>query len=107
MLLHAKYPSTPYWPGSPTVGRGDAVHPNPDRFVGVAVVVTEKLDGCNTLLHAGQVYSRSVSSPSEGKWMAMVKKHHAWKKETPRLEGERAGRVSLWRGHLRSAQHRV
>ena len=78
-----KYPSTPYWPWSPTVGRGDAVHANPDRFVGEAVVVTEKLDGGNTLLHAGKVYSRSVSAPSEGKWMAMVRKHHAWKVTEP------------------------
>ena len=78
-----KYPSTPYWPWSPTVGRGDLVHPNPDRFVGEAVVVTEKLDGGNTLLHAGRVYARSVSAPSEGKWMAMVKKHHAWKVTEP------------------------
>ena len=78
-----KYPSIPYWPWSPTVGRGDAVHPNPEGFVGAAVVVTEKLDGGNTLLHAGKVYARSVSAPSEGKWMAMVKKHHAWKVTEP------------------------
>ena len=75
----AKYPGTPYWPWSPSIGRGDDVHPNPDRFVGADVVVTEKLDGGNTLLHAGRVYARSVSAPSEAKWMAMVKKHHAWK----------------------------
>ena len=80
---NAKYPSTPYWPWSPSVGRGDDVHPYPDRFVGEDVVVTEKLDGGNTLLHAGKVYARSVSAPSEGKWMAMVKKHHAWKVNEP------------------------
>ena len=78
-----KYPSTPYWPWSPTVGRGDDVHANPGRFVGEDVVVTEKLDGGNTLLHAGKVYSRSVSAPSDAKWMAMVKKHHAWKVTEP------------------------
>ena len=78
-----KYPSTPYWPWSPTVGRGDDIHANPARFVGEHVVVTEKLDGGNTLLHAGKVYSRSVSAPSEAKWMAMVKKHHAWKVTAP------------------------
>ena len=49
------------------------------------VVVTEKLDGGNTLLHAGKVYARSVSAPSEGKWMAMVKKHHAWKVNEPEV----------------------
>ena len=47
--------------------------------MGNTVVVTEKLDGGNTLLHAGKVYGRSMAAPSEGKWMAMVKKHHAWK----------------------------
>ena len=46
-------------------------------------MVTEKLDGGNTLLHAGKVYSRSVSAPSNAKWMAMVKKHHAWKVTEP------------------------
>ena len=80
---NAKYPSTPYWPWSPSIGRGDDVHSNPDRFVGEDVVVTEKLDGGNTLLHAGKVYARSVALPSEGKWMAMVKKHHAWKVHEP------------------------
>ena len=81
--LSAKYPKTPYWPYSPAVGRDSRVHPDPDRFVGVPVVVTEKLDGGNTLLHAGKVYGRSVSAPSDAKWMAMVKKHHAWKVTEP------------------------
>ena len=81
--LTAKYPRTPYWPWSPSVGRDDGVHPNPDRFVGVPVVATEKLDGGNTLLHAGKVYGRSVAAPSAAKWMAMVKKHHAWKVTEP------------------------
>ena len=79
----AKYPKTPYWPWSPSVGRDDGVHPEPARFVGDTVVVTEKLDGGNVLLHAGEVYGRSMAAPSEGKWMAMVKKHHAWKVGDP------------------------
>ena len=77
--MDAKYPRTPYWPFSPSIGRDDLVHPAPERFVGQHVVVTEKLDGGNTMLHRGSVYARSTSAPSEGKWMAMVKKHHAWK----------------------------
>ena len=81
--LNIKYPRTPYWPYSPSIGRDDGVHPNPEGFVGLPVVVTEKLDGGNTLLHAGQVYGRSMSAPSEAKWMAMVKKHHAWKVTEP------------------------
>ena len=79
----AKYPATPYWPWSPAIGRDGDVHTNSGRFVGDAVVVTEKLDGSNTLLHAGKVYGRSVSAPSDRKWMAMVKKHHAWKVTEP------------------------
>ena len=81
----AKYPSTPYWPWSPGIGREDQVHASPHRFVDEDVVVTEKLDGGNTLLHAGKVYARSVSAPSSGKWMAMVKKHHAWKVTEPNV----------------------
>ena len=42
-------------------------------------MVTEKLDGSSTLLHQGAVYGRSVAKPTSAKWMAMVKKHHAWK----------------------------
>ena len=80
---NAKYPGTPYWPWSPAIGRGDDVHAHPDRFVGEDVVVTEKLDGGNTLLHAGEVYARSASAPSDAPWMAMVKKHHAWKVTEP------------------------
>ena len=48
-------------------------------------MVTEKLDGGNTLLHKGEVYGRSVSAPSVGKWMAMVRKHHAWKVTEPEI----------------------
>ena len=83
MPLDAKYPGTPYWPWSPSIGRDDGVHPDPSRFASESVVVTEKLDGGNTLLHAGRVYARSVAAPSEAKWMAMVKKHHAWKVHEP------------------------
>ena len=46
-------------------------------------MVTEKLDGSNILLHDGEVYGRSVSAPSGEGWMAMVKKHHAWKVTEP------------------------
>jgi len=78
-----KYPRTPYWPYSPTIGRGDTVHPDPQRFVGRPVVVTEKLDGSNVLIHRGKVYGRSVAYEAANKWTAMVKKHHAWKVTEP------------------------
>ena len=82
-FVNAKFPRIPYWPYSPSIGRDDGVHGDPLRFVGEPVVVTEKLDGGNTLLHAGKVYGRSVSAPSTAKWMSMVKKHHAWKVNEP------------------------
>jgi len=81
--LNRKYPKTSYWPFSPYLGRSRRIHADPSHFVGVPVVMTEKLDGSNTLLHGGEVYGRSVSTPSGQKWMAMVKKHHAWKITEP------------------------
>jgi len=83
--LIRKYPRTVYWPWSPSCGREDGVHAYPRRFVGTPVIVTEKLDGGNTLLHTGSVYGRSVSAPSDAGWMAMVKKHHAWKVTEPEV----------------------
>ena len=82
-VICVKYPSTPYWPHSPAIGRGERVHSSPGSFVGRPVVATEKLDGANTLIHEGEVYARSISAPSAAKWMAMVKKHHAWKVREP------------------------
>lgn len=74
-----KYPSTPHWPWSQTVHRDDSYHHDPDFFVRREVVVTEKLDGGNTALWNGEVYARSTLQPSHAGWMAMVRKHHAWK----------------------------
>lgn len=74
-----KFPSTTHWPWSETVHRDDTVHSDPESFVGQEVVITEKLDGGNTCLWNGEVYARSTSQPSRAGWMAMVRKHHAWK----------------------------
>ena len=83
MTTPPKYPRTPYWPFSPTAGDDGPTAVDATRFVGEPVVVTEKLDGSCTLLHQGAVYARSVDSPTPAKWMAMVKKHHAWKVAEP------------------------
>jgi hypothetical protein len=74
-----KYPRTFHWPESLTVHSDDSYHTDPSFFLNKDVVITEKLDGGNTCLHHGEVYARSVSAPSNAGWMAMVKKHHAWK----------------------------
>ena len=78
-----KYPKTPYWAYSPGAPRDGDDLADVAGFVGRRVVVTEKLDGGNTLLWRGQVFARSVAAPSTGKWMAMVKKYHAWKVTEP------------------------
>ena len=55
------------------------------------LVVTEKLDGCNTMLHNGEVWGRDHSTlPSKAPWHAMVKKHHGYKTnyEDLRIYGE-------------------
>ena len=74
-----KFPSIGHWPASASVQRDDTYYSQPEFFVGREVVITEKLDGGNTCLFRGEVYGRSVATPSHAGWMAMVRKHHAWK----------------------------
>ena len=73
-----KYPRTPY---SPWSAANPHNRPAPDmtRFVGQQIVITEKLDGSNTLLRRGQACPRSADSASASPWLAMARKHHAWK----------------------------
>lgn len=61
------------------VHRDDTYHEDESVFLNTEVVITEKLDGGNTCLFRGEVYARSVESPSHDGWMAMVRKHHAYK----------------------------
>ena len=72
-----KYPRTPYSPWSPNIP--DRLIANMDNFINKPIVITEKIDGSNTLLHNGLVYGRSVDIPANNGWLAMVKKYHAWK----------------------------
>ena len=73
-----KYPRTPY---SPWSAANPHSRPAADmtRFTGREIVITEKLDGSNTLLHQGQASPRSTDSASASPWLAMARKHHAWK----------------------------
>ena len=77
MIDAIKYPRTPYSPWSPSIADRDIA--NMSNFVGRPIVITEKIDGSNTMLHNGQVYGRSVDTPSNAGWLGMVKQHHAWK----------------------------
>ena len=74
-----KYPSTPHWGVSLSVHRDDTYHKNCEYFLGKHVVISEKIDGGSTCLFNGNTYARSVQSPSNDGWFAMVKKHHSWK----------------------------
>lgn len=69
-----KFPSIPNY--RDTVQDPDLMN----RYIHTPVVITEKLDGLNVLLHNGNCYTRDNSAEPENKrYLAMVKKHHAWK----------------------------
>ena len=75
-----KYPSTPYYTFSPSVGRGDRYIDDPSQFTNKEIVITEKMDGSTALLYQGDVYDRSNSTePSSSPWFAMARKYHSWK----------------------------
>ena len=76
-IIPTKYPRTPYSPWSPSIA--DREIADMYNFVGKPIVITEKIDGSNTMLHNGQVYGRSVDTPSNAGWLAMVKQYHSWK----------------------------
>lgn len=73
-----KYLRTPY---SPWILANPHSRPAADmtRFIGREIVITEKLDGSNTLLRQGQASHRSADNASSSPWLAMARKHHAWK----------------------------
>ena len=72
-----KYPRTPYWPSSPAAP-DDALMADPHDFLSAELVITEKLDGSNVMLHRGSAYGRSATSARQP-WLGMTRKHHAWK----------------------------
>lgn len=73
-----KYPSTPYSPWSPSLP-ADATTASMEPFLNVPIIITEKLDGSNVLIHRGNTYPRSVTSTRGHPWLGMVQKHHAWR----------------------------
>ena len=81
---HRRYAKTPCWPTSPSAPRGNRTMAGASRLAGPEILITEKLDGANTLVHRGNVYGRSGGPAAP--WMGIVKKHHAWKlSDEPRL----------------------
>lgn len=79
-MIHVpKYPRTMHSPFSPGLQNDDRVSEFPLDILSREVIITEKMDGCNTAIFDGQVYARSTGQPSAARWFAMVRKHHAWK----------------------------
>ena len=78
MIQPQKYPRTPYSPWSPGLP-DDPLMADMAQFIGTPIVVTEKIDGSNVLLHDGKAYTRSITGAARQRWLAMVRKHHAWK----------------------------
>lgn len=78
-----KYPRTPHCPWSG--GTADKRTPaDMTRFLNTPIVITEKLDGSNVMLHRGKVHPRSVTSDARAPWLAMARKHAGWRTlETP------------------------
>ena len=75
------YPRIPYSPWSPSTSRNDRILSvdKMENFLGKRVILTEKIDGSNTLLHNGHAYSGRTSKPSRHKIHGMAQKYHAWK----------------------------
>ena len=73
-----KYPRPPH---SPWIPANPHNRPAADmtRFLRREIVITEKLDGSHTLLRQGQACPRSTDSAAAVPWLAMARKHHAWK----------------------------
>ncbi|WP_020559445.1 RNA ligase family protein [Thiofilum flexile] len=57
-----KYPRTPHLPWSASVASDDIRIINTQQFVGLEVVVTEKMDGENTSLYRDRMHARSIDS---------------------------------------------
>ena len=77
-----KYPRTPYWPSSPAIAKDGRYIKDTSPFINSPIIITEKLDGSNTMLREGEVYGRGDSEPSHKGWRAMVRKHHSWRTMT-------------------------
>ena len=72
-----KYPRTPHLPWSETKSdRDDKVLSSLDHFVGLEVVVTEKLDGENTSMYPAHYHARSMESKNHPS-RTLLKQHHA------------------------------
>mmetsp|Transcript_29702 Transcript_29702/g.48328 ORF Transcript_29702/g.48328 Transcript_29702/m.48328 type:complete len:135 (+) Transcript_29702:698-1102(+) len=80
--LLGKFPSIPHLDFSPQVHSDDIqLDANLSKmFLGVPVVVTEKLDGGNCCLRDGNVYARTHKKPTSHESFSWIKQMYAGKK---------------------------
>ena len=65
-----KYPKTPHLPWSETIGADDKKLKDDSQFCGRRVVITEKMDGENTIIYRDGYHARSIDSVHRG--------YHSW-----------------------------
>lgn len=68
-----KYPRTFHLPWSPGATSDDKRLDSAKHFVGIPLVITEKLDGGNLCITKREVYARSHSTPVQGKMYSFAK----------------------------------
>jgi len=78
-MFAPKYPRTWHFPFSPEIHSDDKTHKDPELFIGREVVITEKMDGGNVLLHEGKVYARSTGQVTTHSSFSFIKTRHAHK----------------------------
>jgi ATP-dependent RNA circularization protein (DNA/RNA ligase family) len=61
--LKTKYPRTYHLPFSPGKGNDDKVMSSIDHFVGLPLIISEKMDGSNVAMTSKNCFSRSHSGP--------------------------------------------
>ena len=61
-FLNQKYPRTPHLPWSPGKTRDDRTIETLESLIGVPIIISEKIDGSNTVLTSESIFARSHSS---------------------------------------------
>jgi len=73
----AKYPRTPHLPFSPGATSDDKMLSSVDHFLGVSIVLTEKMDGSNLCMTKEAVFARSHNGPPTHESFNLAKQLHA------------------------------
>ena len=77
--MQPRYPRTPLCPWSPGGSDRGNLQIDMREFAGTTICVTEKLDGSNVAIRQAQAWPRSGNPNSPAPWLAMCRKHIAWR----------------------------